>query len=147
MRLFSILAVVGAVVAACAAPGAGSDGYSGHGPLGGQINSSPAGAQVGYTLWPTQDPVYDGHITATVRDVAADGKCAWGRISLDISFWPDPGTETTVCGNGNTKDLTLDAGGPGGEFVLSGQRIETCLSVNGELSGCTNRRVTVTLYL
>lgn len=103
---------------------------------GGRVDSSPYGSQVGYTVRYFNGPGGHAGVTAQVRDVLADGYCAYVKISFDMPLMFDPATSKTVCGSGNVASLSF---GEDRGLYISRIKIASCRILNGALSGCVTQ--------
>jgi hypothetical protein len=110
------------------------------------VNAVGGGARVEYTVLQLSHTLawYSG----VLRDTAADGRCAWVKVSVIRTFGLRDVvlTVATVCGKGNSKRIWGNASTLGGP-VIRGLKFEVCRSnsAGAYRTGCqTNEARTLT---
>lgn len=130
-----------AIVSAAAVLALGSPARADY---GGSVSSTVYGAQFGYTV--TRMTLNRAQLTGVIRDVRADGYCAYVRVTVPIDWALDPVKSKTICGRGNTAAVSMYTFDYHGLERVQGIRLKVCRrdGSRGSLRDCRTTLLTRT---
>lgn len=111
---------------------------------GGQLDSSPRGAQLGYTVRRLQ--LNSAELVGVLRDVSADNACADIHVWVAIDYAVDPQTNKQICGLGRTTEVIIKTFDPAGYDRVQHIGLKVCRISNGQRSGCVTRQLTTQTF-